>query len=448
MAHTSTRIYIDTNTTPNKGVEIADVKAVLALPNNDIGGLITDGAEQGVINKWAKCKPIAYYLYDPSTQTKTPYPGLLTDEMRKGPVIEQQDDGVYYGIVVRVPTVDQQMNTWPLLHGTTFTYRPPRGLAYSEMFRLRDFEEYRTNAKSNPFASFGDEGNATGYYDYDNGISGIEVRYYDPQNGNPYGVDLTSVLIDPSYSTTSALSKTYPCIIVGKGNTHYITALGYEDALQHAPRPMYYNNAYVGGTWVANTHKPVYGSQSTNGPWTSPQSGLLATVVLLRSAYPGDANRITLDVAGQQDLATHWFECTSTLLTDKTPVPVPGAVGVNLSLVVFATGITVSATSISYNPTTDVVTVNFDFAGSPVGTGSFTAEVYTTIGANSGPMKTTSGSVDFHRVFSVMYQGLEANFGIVYNPIQPTTRSVSIRVKTFDGSVTNESIQNDFTLSL
>ena len=444
MAHDNNgRIYIGTT-----GVEIADIQAVLNLPNTDIGALITEGATQGLINKWAKCKPIRYYIYDSSTQQKTPYPGLLTGDMWKGPLIEQTDNGIYYGIEVHVPGVNQQMNTWPLLHGTTFTYCPPRGLSYSELFRIRDFEEYRQNARPNPDASFGDEGSATGYYNNENGITGITIRYYDPnppqgQTGNEWGVDLTGVLLNPSESATAALAETYPCIIVGKGNTHYITALGYEDDANHYPRPMYYQGAYVGGTWVADTSKPVFDKtgHTSVAPWTSAQSGLTATIVLLRSAFTGIGSKITLDALGTQDLAVNWFECIldADIITNETPVPMPGAVGVGLSLVQYTNGVTASATGITYDSSFDKVTVPLSWTGTPLGGGSFTVDVYTTIGAASGPMKTVSGSTTFQRVMPAIYD-LSDDFDILYNPGSHQTYNVSIRVVTHDGSATNTAI--------
>lgn len=53
------RIYIDTSTSPDSGVEIADLQYVLGLSNNDLGALITaqDGDGVSLINKWAKYKP-------------------------------------------------------------------------------------------------------------------------------------------------------------------------------------------------------------------------------------------------------------------------------------------------------------------------------------------------------------------------------------------------------
>ena len=352
MANDGNRIYIGAT-----GVEIADVQAVLHLSNKDIGALITQGASLGRINKWAKCKPVRYYTY--ANSQKVPYPGLLTGDMWKGAVLEQTNYNRYYGIQVRVQGVSASMNTWPLLHDTSFEYFPPRGLSESEFFRLRDFEEYRQNAVANPSASFGSSGEATGYYNYENGISGISVRYYDPVNGNPYGVDLTGVLMDPNQSASDALSKTYPCILVGKGNTHYITALGYEDDPNHAPRPVYYNNAYVGGTWVADTSKPVFDNTGplTTPPWTSAQEGLTATIVLLISAKSGG---IYLDALGSQNLATHWFECVADaeITPPKAPVPMPGAIGVSLDLIAFENGFYVEPLAVTAFDTNSV-TISF-----------------------------------------------------------------------------------------
>lgn len=360
MANDGNRIYIGAT-----GVEIADVQAVLNLSNKDIGALIAQGALLGRINKWARYKPVRYYTYVNSQ--KVPYPGLLSGDMWKGSNIEQ-NEGAYYGIEVRVAgnqQVTQQMNTWPLLHNTTFNYRAPRGLSESEFFRLRDFEGYYQGAEPNPFASFGSEGGATGYFNYENGISGISVRYYDPNppqglGGNPYGVDLTGVLMDPNESTTDVLEDTYPCIIVGKNNTHYITALGYEDDPNHAPRPVYYNNAYVGGTWVADTSKTVFDKTGHGlpAPWTSAQEGLTATIVLLRSAKSGG---IYLDALGTQDLSENWFECILDvdITPPKAPVPMPGAVGVSLDLIAFENGFYVKPLAVTAFDTTSV-TISFE----------------------------------------------------------------------------------------
>ncbi len=65
------RIYIDTNTTPHKGVEIADIQQVLATSDSDLGLLCADKTwdrertpwvlvDANRINKWAKYKRVRY----------------------------------------------------------------------------------------------------------------------------------------------------------------------------------------------------------------------------------------------------------------------------------------------------------------------------------------------------------------------------------------------------
>ncbi len=56
MSNQNGRIYIDTSTTPHKGISIADIQTVLGSQRNDIGGLITYGA----VNMWARYKPIKW----------------------------------------------------------------------------------------------------------------------------------------------------------------------------------------------------------------------------------------------------------------------------------------------------------------------------------------------------------------------------------------------------
>ena len=67
MAHDNNgRIYIDTSVTPNVGVSIADIQAVLGLSRNDIGGLITEGN----INMWSAVKPVEHNLPGYTTAAK------------------------------------------------------------------------------------------------------------------------------------------------------------------------------------------------------------------------------------------------------------------------------------------------------------------------------------------------------------------------------------------
>lgn len=117
--NTNTHIFIDTSTTPNKGVEIADLQAVLRSSKNDIGGIITTA----YINKMAKYKPVRHSKI-----------GLLTVEE-----LASTRYGFGSGIIPSLNlTQASPKNDW--------VYYPPRGMANNECFRLRDFEGYSHGA--------------------------------------------------------------------------------------------------------------------------------------------------------------------------------------------------------------------------------------------------------------------------------------------------------------
>lgn len=426
MPHDSSNnsIYINTLTNPDQGISIADIQAVTDCERNDIGGLITEGN----INKWAKYKPIRYYNYNTTTETKTPYFGELTDEMRKGPQVEQ-NTGVYYGIKISVGQVTTSTDTWTNLHNSTFEYLRPRGLAQNEAFRFHDYNEYRRNATPNPFASFGEDGEATGFCKREYGILGITVQYL---NSNTYGVDLSDILIGTGNKQT-ILARTYPCILIDG----YVTALNYADIADPEPRPLYYNNAYVGGTWIANTNKPVYGAlESTDPPWVGPQSGLTATIILVRS---GVSNGITIDSTGTQDLDAYWIKCSDALVATRTPVPLPGAVGIDLTLVEWTNGITVYATGVTYNESTGLIYILLSWSGTAAGDGNFTATVSTTLDGSSADTDphTVSGSTAQPALIGPTYTLLD--FGRPH--YQAATYTVEVRVNTTDGIVTNTSTE-------
>lgn len=124
MANQNGRIYIDTSTTPNKGVSIADIQTVLGTTlYSDIGGLIVNGD----INRWAKYKPIRLNKL-----------GLVTDGER---LLEN------YGLTIPAAgygSIDAMVAD---LLNADWTYLRPRGKGNGqggsdEWFRIRDFEGY------------------------------------------------------------------------------------------------------------------------------------------------------------------------------------------------------------------------------------------------------------------------------------------------------------------
>ena len=360
MAHTSTRIYIDASTNPDTGISINDAQVVLPDSSNDIGNL----ERSSNINKWAKYKPIRYYTM--SGNTKVPYLGILTDAMRKGTVIDN-NAGIYYGLQLSDVQITQDTSTWDNIHDSDFTYLPPRGFSQGEAFRFHDWDGYSSNAVPNPYASFNSAGTITGYYDSVNGITGITVGY---SEANQTGVDLSDILI-ASENKQVALAEMYPCIIIDG----YITALGFEDDPNHAPRPLYYQNSYTSGTWMVDMTKLVYSNHPTTRPWTSAQTGLTATIVLLRSS---SSSGIALDRLGTQDLSQYWINCSDSILSSYTPIALPGAIGVNVNLITSATGLIFTPTGASGDSSTNTITATFDvqyLGTTSMGYGDLTASI-------------------------------------------------------------------------
>lgn len=130
MAHDSSnnRIYIDTSTTPNQGVCIADLQAVLRSNRNDIGGIITTAD----INKWAKNKA--------ERNSKL---GVLSEADRKEN---------YFGL--QVTPSGSSITTFISNYPSEWTYFKPRGIksttlnptSNDEWFRFLDFDGYNKTA--------------------------------------------------------------------------------------------------------------------------------------------------------------------------------------------------------------------------------------------------------------------------------------------------------------
>lgn len=127
MAHTTNRIYIDTSVTPNVGVSIGDIQAVIGSSRNDIGGLIVNGN----INKWAKYKPYrSSVLATTDAQRRAAFFGLSISVFNALGTPSNQN--TFLGKLVN----DELM----------WTYLRPRGLSYNEWFRFLDFDGYYKDA--------------------------------------------------------------------------------------------------------------------------------------------------------------------------------------------------------------------------------------------------------------------------------------------------------------
>lgn len=134
------RIYIDTTTTPHKGVSIADIQTALGTgAYSDIGGLITNGN----VKKWAKFKPIrsASFILN----------GL------------ERSSGLYLPYYKQIGTMVEDMfnNRWINAENydanrTPWEWERPRGFSVTprEPFRILDFNGYYANAQ--PFVGEAD----------------------------------------------------------------------------------------------------------------------------------------------------------------------------------------------------------------------------------------------------------------------------------------------------
>lgn len=137
MSHANGRIYVDTSTTPNKGIDVrGDVAYILGRNTGDVGQLCGDvdasGTRVNAIKKWAKYKP--YRNSSPAT--------TLAARI-----------AAFYGMSISVFTelgTPSTVNSFfkRLIDGDLlWEFAPPRGLAtYSERYRILDFDGYYHNA--------------------------------------------------------------------------------------------------------------------------------------------------------------------------------------------------------------------------------------------------------------------------------------------------------------
>ena len=134
MAHLNGRIFIDTSTTPRKGVEIADLQQVLGIGSPYLGYIIRNAN----IKKWAKYKPV-----------RSDKLGMLTEQDRK---LEN------YGLSIPAAGYGSIVNMIADLQNADWEYLRPRGNGNGvngadEWFRIRDFEGYYHGAPA-PIAPY------------------------------------------------------------------------------------------------------------------------------------------------------------------------------------------------------------------------------------------------------------------------------------------------------
>lgn len=363
MAHANGRIYSDAST----GVSLlGDIREVFGLPYDGIYDLITEAIDQGLVNKWAKYKPIHY-------------PGKLPleDADFRGRPIDTNDNGLVYGLKVpaQVSVIDPAA-----FHATSWDYlgypNAP-GLSGSSLYRARDFDGYNHAALPDIYGLI--PGTSKFYVGTDDAgiVTAASVVNEGYRTNNQDGVTLARYVVDGLTLTDdqlmARLAQCYPAILIG----NYLTAVGvynsgtgdvdYETIVK-------YNGGWVvhSDVWCVDMRKLT---PDGNRPWTGDTS-TVATLVLV---YTASANPYLVNGDSTTDITRYWHDMTEERAWTSRIFPLPGACGVSIQVERYITP-GYNLTPVSASGTTSQVTITFDvtYVGSgqiPTGTATVSARV-------------------------------------------------------------------------
>ena len=364
MAHSNGRIYKDSSS----GVSLlGDIREVFGLPYDGLYELITEAVSQGLINKWAKYKPIHY-------PGKMP----LEDADFRGRSVDTNDHGLVYGL--KVPA-QISVIVPSAFHNTTWDYlgypNAP-GLSGSSLYRALDFNGYSENALPDIYGLI--PSTSKFYVGTDDAgiVTANSVVNEGYRTNNQYGVPLARYVVDGVTLTDdqlmARLAQCYPAILIG----NYLTGVGvYNSTTGNVD----YNTIVRanGSSWVVSSDSWCVDMRKLTDdgirPWTA-DTNTVATLVLVytASSYPrlinGDPD---------SDLTQYWFDMTEERAWTARIFPLPGACGVSIQIKRYITpGFTL--TPVSAVGTTSQVTINFSvtYVGTgqiPSGTASITARV-------------------------------------------------------------------------
>lgn len=401
MAHDNNgRIYIDTNSTPNKGVEIADLQAVLGLSNNDIGALIHNGATMGRINKWAKYKPIHY-----------PGKFKLDDADFRGRNTDYNDFGLVFGL--KVPSQISVINP-SAFHATSWDYLGfpnATGLPGTSMYRLLDFDGYSANARANIYGIIP----STSKF-YINTTVAICSLYSAIEEGfivnNTSGVDLARFVVDLDPDDDDSvlmqrLTRCYPAILIG----NYLTGVGvYNTTSGQLDYSTIVKSNGSGGYVVSSPQWCVDMNKldgSGNAPWSS-NTNAVATLVLV---YTGNSNPYLVNGDPTSDLTQYWLDMTEERAWTARIFPLPGACGVPIAITKYGAGYTMTPVRVTATTTSVTVYMSVSFEGteSVIGHGTVNARIGS--GGTSGTrdvLRLTPSTTEVH----VTFDDLDNDFGI------------------------------------
>ena len=364
MAHSNGRIYKDSSS----GVSLlGDIREVFGLPYDGLYELITEAISGGLINKWAKYKPIHY-------PGKMP----LEDADFRGRSVDTNDHGLVYGL--KVPA-QVSVIVPSAFHNTTWDYlgypNAP-GLSGSSLYRALDFNGYSENALPDIYGLI--PSTSKFYVGTDDAgiVTANSVVNEGYRTNNQYGVPLARYVVDGITLTDNQLmarlAQCYPAILIG----NYLTGVGvYNSTTGNVDyNPIVRAN---GSSWVVSSDSWCVDMRKLTDdgirPWTA-DTNTVATLVLVytASSYPrlinGDPD---------SDLTQYWFDMTEERAWTARIFPLPGACGVSIQVEKYITpGFTL--TPVSASGTTSQVTITFSvtYSGSatnPQGSAIISARV-------------------------------------------------------------------------
>ena len=366
MAHGNGRIYSDAST----GVSLlGDIREFFGLPYDGIYDLITEAVAQGLINKWAKYKPIHY-------PGKIP----LEDADFRGQPIDTNDNGLVYGL--KVPAQVSVINP-SAFHATSWDYlgypNAP-GLSGSSLYRARDFDGYSANALPDIYGLI--PSGSKFYIGTDDAgiVTANSVVNEGYRTNNQYGVPLARYVVDGITLTDNQLmarlAQCYPAILIG----NYLTAVGvYNSGTGNVDYGTIVRAN--GGSWVVASDSWCVDMRKLddggNRPWTA-DTNTVATLVLV---YTASSHPYLIHNDSSTDFSTQWINLYGRESDPWTAriFPLPGACGISIQVERYITpGFTLTPVSAAGTTSSVTITFSVSYVGSsqnPMGSATVSARV-------------------------------------------------------------------------
>lgn len=365
MAHGNGRIYSDAST----GVSLlGDIREFFGLPYDGIYDLITEAIDQGLVNKWAKYKPIHY-------PGKMP----LEDADFRGRPIDTNDNGLVYGL--KVPAQVSVINP-SAFHATSWDYlgypNAP-GLSGSSLYRALDFDGYSANALPDIYGLI--PSGSKFYIGTDDAgiVTANSVVNEGYRTNNQYGVTLARYVVDcvgyeddPNDPLMPRLSQCYPAILIG----NYLTAVGVYNS---GTGDVDYGTIVRanGGSWVVASDSWCVDMRKLTPDGNRPWTGDTSTVATLVLVYTASANPYLVNGDSTTDVTQYWHDMTKERAWTSRIFPLPGACGVSIQVERYITpGFTLTPVSASGTSSQVTITFSVSYSGSapnPQGSASISA---------------------------------------------------------------------------